>query len=156
MKRYIIEKLKNKHGFTIIELLVVIAIIAILAAIAIPSYVGIKKKADRSEAKANLQVLALVLESYMAENNNYGPAGVYTYVCGFNCTKSSFAGFPAPLGTIANLGGGYSYDYQITVTTALPAPTFIITANPARGRVVGDLTPFIQSDGTKGPSNFGW
>jgi len=156
MKNQIIHQLRGKNGFTIIELLVVVAIVAILAAIAIPSYVGIQKKAARNEAKANLQALALVLEGYMAENNDYGPAGVYTYVCGFTCNKSSFAGFPAPIGTIANLGGGYSYDYQITVTTAPPAPTFTIIANPARGRVEGDVAPFIQSDGTKGPSNFGW
>jgi len=149
-------RILNRKGFTLIELVVVVAVIAILAAIAIPSYLGIQKKAARSEAKANLEALALALEGYMAENNNYGPAGVYTYVCGNGCTKSSFAGFPAPLGTIANLGGGYVYDYQITLTTSPPAPTFRIDANPVRGRVAGDIAPFILSDGTKGPANFGW
>lgn len=147
-------KVSDHKGFTLIELMIVVAILAIIAAIAIPSYLGIQKRAARSEAKASLEAIALALEGYMAENNDYGPAGVYTYVCGEGCLKKSFSGFPAPIGTIANLGGGYDYDYQITVTTA---PDFRIDANPARGRVAGDIiAPFILSDGTKGPANFGW
>ncbi len=143
----------NCRGFTIIELMITVAIIAILAAIAIPSYLGVQKKAARNEAKANLEAVALALEGYMAENNDYGAAGVYTYFCGPNCTKSSF-NHAAPIGTIANLGGGYNYNYQITVTTA---PFFTITASPrGDGRVAGDVAPFVQSDGTRGPAGFGW
>jgi len=149
-------RMHDHKGFTLIELMIVVAVIAILAAIAIPSYLGVQKRAARSEAKATLEAIALALEGYMAENNDYGPTGVYTYVCGEGCLKKSFVGFPAPLGTIANLGGGYDYDYQITVTTTPPSPAFRIDANPVRGRVAGDLAPFLQSDGTKGPANFGW
>lgn len=148
------KRLCRVEGFTLVELMVVVVIIGILAAIAIPSYMGIQKRAARSEAKANLQAIALALEGYMAENNDYGPANVYTYVCGPGCLKDSF-GHPAPIGTISNLGGDYSYDYQI-VTTVNPAPGFTVSAVPSRGRVVGDMTPFIQDDGTKGPANFGW
>lgn len=148
--------MNRNQGFTLLELMVVVAIIAILAAIAIPSYIGIQKRAARSEAKANLEAISLVLEGYMAENNDYGSVQRYVYICGDNCTKSSFVpAFPVPLGTIANLGGGYSYDYAVNVTSQLN-PAYIISALPVRGRAVGDLTPFVQSDGTKGPANFGW
>lgn len=149
--------MSDHKGFTLIELMIVVAVIAILAAIAIPSYLGIQRRAARSEAKANLEAIALALEGYMAENNDYGPVGTYVYICGDNCTKSAFApAFIPGLGTIANLGGGYDYNYQITVTTAPPSPAFRIDANPVRGRVVGDMAPFILSDGTKGPASFAW
>lgn len=151
--------MSRNSGFTLVELMVSVGIIAILVAIAIPSYIGIQKKAARSEAKGNLESIALVLEGYMAESNEYGdPAQPYPqrylYTCGNNCTKSSFVpAFPIPLGTVSNLGGGYDYDYAVNIATAA---AFAISALPVRGRVVGDLQPFVLSDGTRGPANFGW
>jgi len=146
----------SSKGFSLVELMVVVGVIGILAAIAIPTYIGIQKRAARSEAKASLEAIGLAMEGYMAENNDYGPVGRYVYICGANCVKSSFAPpFPIALGTVANLGGGYDYDYAVNVTSQV-TPAFVISALPVRGRVIGDLTPFIGSDGTKGPAGFGW
>jgi len=147
-------KILDHYGFTLVELMIVVAVIAILAAVAIPSYLGIQKKAARSEAKANLEAIALALEGHMAENNNYGPSGNYSYVCGVGCTKSSF-GIPAfPLGTITNLGGGYNYNYWVTLGTAPPGPSFVIAASALRGNVAGDISPSINSSGAKLPAGF--
>jgi prepilin-type N-terminal cleavage/methylation domain-containing protein len=66
---------KNKKGFTLIELLIVIAIIGIIAAIAIPTYLGVQKKAAFSEAKSNLESLRLLEEQYFAENGCYYSTG---------------------------------------------------------------------------------
>jgi len=155
-------RLNRKTGFSLVELLVVVAIIAILAAIAIPSYLGIQKKSARSEAKANLEAITLTLEGYMAENNNYGPIADYIYSCGDNCTKSTFVpAFPVPpaspiaLEDIANLGGGYDYDYAIHVTSVLN-PAYVVSALPRRGRIASDVTPYIRSNGERGPAGFGW
>jgi len=146
----------RKNGFSLVELLVVVAVIGILAAIAIPTYIGIQKKSARSEARANLEAIALVLEGYMAENNSYGPIEDYIYSCGANCTKSTFVpAYPIALEDIANLGGGYDYDYAIHVTSFFN-PTYVISALPQRGRVAGDVTPFIRSNGERGPAGFGW
>ena len=62
------------RGFTLIELLVTLGIIVILAAVAIPSYIGYRLRAERTVAWGDLQNLRLLEEQYYAENGAYtGP-----------------------------------------------------------------------------------
>lgn len=58
-------------GFTLIELLVTIAIIATLAAIVAPSLFGNVGEARRSSAKSQIQILALALDAYRVDNDEY-------------------------------------------------------------------------------------
>jgi len=142
------KSIKKQEAFTIIELIIVVAVLAILSAIAIPSYLGIQKRAARSEAKSNLQALSLALEGYMAENNDYGSANTYTYFGG------AF-GHSGDLENITQLGNNLLYEYQLRTFTS-PAPSYTIWAIPRRGRVVGDITLWLDSNGDKGPPGSGW
>jgi len=67
-----IKSRKGQEGFTLIELLVVVLIIGILAAIAIPAFLGQKKGAQDSNAKSLLRNSAIAMESYYAENQDFG------------------------------------------------------------------------------------
>ena len=66
-----ITKSKTEGGFTLIELLVVIIIIGILLAIAIPSYLKFRDRANESAAKANVRASIPGIEAYYADNNTY-------------------------------------------------------------------------------------
>jgi type IV pilus assembly protein PilA len=61
----------REGGFTLIELLVVIIIIGILLAIAIPSYLKFRDRANESAAKANVRAAVPAIEAYYADNNTY-------------------------------------------------------------------------------------
>jgi type IV pilus assembly protein PilA len=66
-----IARSKNEGGFTLIELLVVIIIIGILLAIAVPSYMKFRDRANKSAAQANVRASIPGAEAYYADNNTY-------------------------------------------------------------------------------------
>jgi type IV pilus assembly protein PilA len=65
------KRLRSEKGFTLIELLVVMIILAILTAIAIPSYLSFRDRANNSAAGADLRAAIPSVEAYFSDTGSY-------------------------------------------------------------------------------------
>ena len=62
---------REDEGFTLIELMVVVLIIAILIAIAIPTFLGARKRAQDKQAQSNIRIALATEETVYTDAQTY-------------------------------------------------------------------------------------
>ncbi len=81
---------RDERGFTLIELIMVLVILGILLALALPSYLGTRRKAYIAEADQKLQEWATAQWLYYTEHNGF--AGTAQVSLPSNTDNWSFSG----------------------------------------------------------------
>jgi len=120
---------RDERGFTLIELIMVLVILGILLALALPQYLGTRKKALVAEADQNLQEMR-------------------TQAWLFYVEKGTFAGFSGTPASSPNWV--YSYSNCTGTASCTMRATAAGASNLARNPLTGDefVQVVLSSDGT--------
>ena len=121
----------DEEGFTLIELMVVVLIIAILLAIAIPTFLGARSKAEDRAAQSNLRNALTAEKTYYVDNQTYTDNTASSLT---NIEPSlTYTGYVAPtIGTVA-------------VSVNLTGDTVTLAEKSASGTCF-----YLQDNGTTG------
>lgn len=126
------KRARGERGFTLIELVVVLAILGILIALAVPRYLGARRRSYAAEARNLLQEVKTLEWAYYQQYGtfvNFGPLG--------SGGSASPLGFTVPGNSLFSYQGSGGGSANVTLTA---------TGNGVAGGIA--LTLVLSSDGS--------
>jgi len=130
-----LRKRRDDEGFTLIELMVVVLIIAILLAIAIPTFLGARQRAQDRAAQSNLRNAFTTEKVYYTDNQKYTQD-----ITALQSLENSLKWVTAPPSP-----GGREVRVQVGSSSVGTDDVVCLTAQSASG------TTFVLADIASGP-----
>jgi type IV pilus assembly protein PilA len=118
---------RKRGGFTLIELVVVLAILGILISLAVPRYLGARKKAYKAEAENVLQEMRTLEWAYYQQFNLFDTSGISM-------------GFAPP--------GGMHWNAPAVTGTTNALVTIIMSGSVSPLAATDMVSVFLYSDGS--------
>jgi type IV pilus assembly protein PilA len=140
MLKNIRNKMQDDKGFTLIELMVVVLIIAILIAIAIPTFLGLRRRAQDRAAQSNLRNGLTAAKAFYTDGETY---------TGFDAAAGELI---EPSLTWADGAGSTLNTVNVIVVGAAPSQELVLNTESASGQefCIADLSTGVTAGTARG------